>query len=161
MKKLILGFMLILDVSFANQRILGLHCGTRGTLIGTIASDLFIPDFFPPEHVLVRMLLAPFVDLTICDDIGQAHLGLACEEHDKCYGSKNATKEVCDEDMLNGWQKACSNQYLVDQSSEVVSYCLQLCNDAVGFMYDTFSYDDGIFCPSCIAFKHAQEDIKE
>lgn len=156
MKKVIF-YLLLCWPCFTKPNIHALHCGTRGTLIGTIASDFLIPDFFPPEHFLIRMLVAPFIDLTICDDLGKANLGIACAEHDNCYSESGVDKEICDLNMKNGWQEACLEKYHDHESSKWHNYCLNLCQDAASLMYDIFSYDDGLFCPSCIAFNTAQK----
>lgn len=156
MKKSLAILLLLLSVSaFADVGIRGLHCGTRGTLLGTIASDFVIPDYFPPEHMLVRMFLAPFIDLSICDDGGPAHLGEACMYHDQCYATRGATKDTCDQDMLSGWRNACVDRYGAE-GDDFGDYCQNLCIGAVETMYGIFSYDDGSFCPSCIAFENSQ-----
>lgn len=161
MKKQISILVLLMSVSaFADVGIRGLHCGTRGTLLGTIASEFVIPDYFPPEHFLVRMFLAPFVDLSMCDDGGPAHLGEACLEHDQCYATLGATKDGCDEDMLSGWRNACTERYGSDGLA-MSSMCQELCTGAVDMMYDIFRYDDGSFCPSCIAFDKSQAGARK
>jgi hypothetical protein len=161
MKKL-LGILLVFAALSAQAApsIRGLHCGTRGTLLGTIASEFVIPDYFPPEHFLVRMFLAPFIDLSMCDDGGPAHLGEACMNHDQCYGTLGATKDGCDQDMIMGWRDACTERYGSDDL-EISSMCLDLCTGAVDMMYDIFRYDDGIFCPSCIAFEKSQSNARD
>lgn len=160
MKKLLAILLLMLAYSAtAGISIRGMHCGTRGTLLGTIASDYVIPDYFPPEHFLVRMFLAPFMDLSICDDGGPAHLGETCMYHDQCYNTLGASKDECDEDMHSGWRGDCQERY--NDGSDIGNWCLDMCSGAVDMMYDIFRYDDGNFCPSCIAFDKSQEKARE
>jgi hypothetical protein len=159
MKKLLALVCLLSAYSaVADVSIRGLHCGTRGTLLGTIASDYLIPENFPPENFLARMVLAPFEDLSICDEGGPAHLGETCMYHDQCYGTLGAFKDQCDENMIQGWRSNCIERY--SDGSEIGALCLDLCTGVVDSMYDIFLYDDGSFCPSCTAFENSQSQAR-
>lgn len=140
---------------------MGLHCGTRGNLIGTIASDFLIPDYFPPENTLLRMLLAnPFFNIATCEANGsRAHLGASCIEHDTCYATLGAVKDSCDADLLSGWQGSCEDSY-GNGGTLSSTLCLNACQGMTQLMYHALRYNDGRFCPSCIAFEQAQAEAR-
>jgi hypothetical protein len=67
------------------------------------------------------------------------------------------TKDSCDEALLKGWERACNERYYVEETSDL---CLDACHGAINLMYNAMRYDDGNFCPSCIAFEKSQERAK-
>lgn len=161
MKRTLFAFLIAIFTSnvYADQGIMGLHCGPRGNFFGTIASDYVIPDYFPPENFLLRSLLSlvnPWgIDLSICEEeFSLVHLGQSCLGHDQCYATLGETKDGCDEALFLGWQQSCSDSYLGQGASAM--QCLNACQGAVTFMYNAMLYDDGVFCPSCIAFESSQ-----
>lgn len=159
MKKTILTSLLFIITCavHANISIKALHCGPRGSFLGAFASDVAIPDYFPPEQSLVRYLIAEPIlgDLSVCDQYDSVYLGEACSGHDTCYMTLDANKETCDETLLLGWEQACKARYR-DNSADSV-YCLNACERAIQFMYEALRYDNG-FCPSCIAFERDQAE---
>jgi hypothetical protein len=136
----------------------GLHCGTRGSFLGILASDFLIPDYFPPENPLLRFLLVnPFlINLGECEkNYEPVHLGEACMAHDACYGTLGANKDTCDEALMTNWASACDKHYA--NKGEMSKKCAHACHTVAELMHTAMSYDDGIFCPSCIAFERDQE----
>jgi hypothetical protein len=151
-------FLLLFMISpFAQAR--GLYCGTRGTFFGTLASDIAIPDYFPPEKFIAQIVLGSmFPGLSLCADFEPVYLGSSCLSHDQCYKSLGAIKDECDTTLLGNWQQSCAERY--NASSELSSLCLSTCNSVVEFMYGVMRYDDGTFCPSCEAFERDQEEAR-
>lgn len=149
-------FLLLATAAQADFSIKALHCGPRGSFLGALASDVAIPDYFPPEQSWVRYFIAEPIlgDLSACDQYDPVNLGESCSEHDTCYWTLNANKETCDETLFLGWEQACKERYK-DASADSI-YCLNACERAVQFMYEALRYDDGSFCPSCTAFAHDQ-----
>lgn len=141
----------------ADFSIKALHCGPRGSFLGALASDLAIPDYFPPEQYLVRMLAEPILgDLSICDQFEPVYLGQSCQAHDQCYYTLGANKETCDQDLYEGWINSCHERYY--GASYESAYCNNVCVEAVEFMYGALRYDVGGFCPSCTAFAFDQTE---
>jgi hypothetical protein len=160
MKKLIIALLIfaLQHISHANTSTAkGLYCGTRGNFWGTLASEIAIPDYFPPEKFLTRLIISPFFsDLSMCEeDFEPVNLGESCLLHDQCYTRLGVFKDECDRDLLTRWERSCAERY--QQSSYASSYCLDTCNYVVNFMYNALRYDDGYFCPSCRAFEIDQE----
>src|SRR5579871_221870 len=161
MKKLLSIFVLLCGTLHADIGIMGQHCGTRGTLIGTIASEFVIPDYFPPEQFLLRIsILLPWADvLATCEtEYAPVNLGESCLSHDQCYATLGATKDSCDDTLLQGWQQACNDGYAGDD--ETSSLCRNTCHDFADLMYTALRYQDAEFCPSCIAFDNAQANAR-
>jgi len=162
MKKTLLAiiFFALSSTAMANVDTFGLHCGPRGNFWSAIFSDFLIPDYFPPENALVSSFLLDFlgIDVSECADYTSVHLGESCMMHDQCYGTLGVTKDGCDEDLLLGWQTACMEGY-TDENEEA-TYCKSMCQDMTKIMYDLMSYNDGEFCPSCIAFEKSQEEAR-
>lgn len=159
MTRLFFGiYIFLLAISLnADEEAFGLHCGTRGNLWGTIASDLLIPDYFPPENELLRALLidSPLINLGICEDaFTPAYLGQSCMMHDQCYQTLGATKDGCDEDLKGGWLESCDESY----PGFLGFFCRSACKLAVRVMYTALRFQSGEFCPSCRAFEEAQKN---
>lgn len=157
MKKIIIATIL-LCASIAESK--ALHCGPRGNFWSSMASHVAIPDYFPPENFLARMIASPFFgDLSICEEeFEPVYLGQSCMVHDQCYETLGADKENCDETLIAGWMTSCEERYM--GSDEIASYCLSACKDVTQIMYDAMRYDDGSFCPSCIAFENSQQNAR-
>lgn len=158
MNKTIIAIAFLFFSSFSQAiNVKSLHCGPRGSLWGTMASYLVIPDYFPPENFITQLFADPlFGDLSICEEhFEPVHLGEACMGHDQCYETLGANKDACDETLFNSWRYSCSKRYSGTDATS--SYCLSACTNVVEFMYDALRYDDGIFCPSCRAFAKDQE----
>jgi hypothetical protein len=155
---LVLGlcFLFLSALSFADEEIYGAHCGTRGNLWGTIASDHLIPDYFPPENPVLRafFMATPLINLGICEEqFTPAHLGASCLVHDECYNTLGATKDNCDRDLQSGWMASCEESY----SGISGFFCKSACMMAVNLMYGALRFRTGSFCPSCEAFERAQK----
>lgn len=154
---LIFSVLLIASSSFADDNVRGLHCGTRGTMMGTIASDVLIPDYFPPENAVLRSIfqIPPSANLlNFCEQsIGRAHFGSSCELHDRCYGTIGKEKDHCDADLLNGWRKSCAETY----RGLTGKMCKLACDGAATIMYHAMRYSVGNICPSCTAYDEAQK----
>lgn len=158
MKKLVIAFTFITLSSLGHAVTISkaLHCGPRGSFLSNLASYVAIPDYFPPENFLAHLFFSGVYDLGLCkENFEPVNLGKACAVHDICYTTYGENKDRCDETLLGGWQKLCAERY--NNSSENSSYCLDACRGVVNFMYESLRYDDGYFCPSCIAFTKDQE----
>jgi len=59
-----------------------------------------------------------------------------------------------------GWHNACDQRWAAN-GIEINSMCGNLCHGAVELMYSVLRYDDGVFCPSCIAFEKSQNDARD
>lgn len=159
MKKLFLmSIAIFCSWSWANVEILGVNCGSRGNLWGTIASEYLIPDYFPPEnHALRQLLISSTIDLSMCEeDFSAAYLGNSCIAHDECYSTVGAPKERCDRDLKRGWIAACELNYPPVSVSGAL--CRSVCKEIINVMYQAMSYDNGSFCPSCRAYEDAQRE---
>lgn len=160
MKKTMFASLLVIisSVVQADISIKALHCGPRGSFLGALASDIAIPDYFPPEQFFVRTFIAePMLgDLSVCDQYQSVYLGQSCSEHDSCYWTLNANKEKCDQRLFLGWEQACIARYN-DTSADSI-FCRNACERAIAFMYEALRYNDGTFCPSCTAFAHDQAE---
>jgi|SRR5580704_14427493 hypothetical protein len=155
---LILSVLLSCFAMAEDFKIKGLYCGTRGSFLGTLASEIAIPDYFPPEKFLARLFVMNplFSNLATCErEYEPVYLGEACRIHDGCYRTLGASKESCDEELLVNWQEACAERYNGDEMS---SYCHDACQNMINFMFNTMRYDDGFFCPSCKAYQTDQEE---
>jgi len=158
MKKLVIGFIFVSLSSLTNAVTISkaLHCGPRGSFFSNLASDVAIPDYFPPENFLAHMFFSASYDLALCaENYEPVHLGKSCMGHDTCYMTFGTNKENCDETLLAGWLKSCAERYQGSSANSL--YCHDACEGVVNFMYDALRYDDGSFCPSCIAFEKDQE----
>ena len=156
MNKLVVGFIFITLSSLSNAvNSKALHCGPRGSFLSNLVS-VAIPDYFPPENFVAHLFFSSFYDMSICsENFSAVHLGKSCALHDQCYTTLGEDKNSCDERLLENWLKSCQERYV--NSSEHSSHCLNTCEDVVYFMYNALRYDDGMFCPSCIAFSKDQE----
>lgn len=157
-KALMLSLLLSFSAEAADIGLKGLYCGTRGSFWGTLASEIAIPDYFPPEKFLTRLFLMNplFSNLATCEEeFESVNLGSSCKLHDECYSTLGANKDVCDEELLVNWQNSCAEHY--SRGDETSSYCQNACDNFTNFMYTALRYDDGFFCPSCRAFKIDQE----
>ena len=165
MKKNLSLVLFLLFSSFMHAesfRMKGLYCGTRGNFLGTLASDYAIPDYFPPENFLTRLfVMNPFFsNLSVCEEEYETvHLGQSCKSHDECYLTLGSNKDSCDTKLLDNWLRSCAERY--KDQTETAEYCLNSCNNFVNFMYNIMRYDDGLFCPSCIAFEKDQEIARQ
>ncbi len=161
MKKVIF---LVLHLAFFAQAsdisIKGLHCGTRGSFLGTLASDIAIPDYFPPEKMLARVFLSPFFpDMSVCEqEYESVYLGQSCQAHDECYQILGADKDACDEDLLTKWHNSCAERYQGYDETSV--HCLNVCESFTGFMYGALRFNSGGICPSCVAYERDQEKAR-
>lgn len=159
MKFLSLAFLFLLSSSSFSEGIMGLHCGTRGTLLGTIASDFIIPDYFPPENLALRLFLVNplLVDLSACEqNHPRVHLGASCMIHDRCYATLDADKNACDDDLFASWQGSCEENYS-DADADTSDMCLGACTAMINIMNAALRYDDGNLCPSCRAYERSQK----
>lgn len=162
MQKLTVAMLLMIS-SFAHAKdmsIRGEYCGTRGSFLGTLASEVAIPDYFPPEKFLTRLFISPFFpDISVCEEEYEAvHLGESCRAHDDCYTTLGESKDGCDEDLLTRWQESCAERY--SGQDETSSHCRDACETFTRLMYDAMRYDDGLFCPSCKAYEIDQEKAR-
>lgn len=163
MRKFSITMLLLMISNLAYAKgvsIKGEYCGTRGSFLGTLASDIAIPDYFPPEKFLTRLLITPFFpDLSACEEEYEAvHLGESCRAHDECYSTLGESKEGCDDDLLALWHESCAERY--SGGDETSSHCRDACESFTRLMYDGLRYDDGIFCPSCKAYEIDQEKAR-
>jgi hypothetical protein len=158
MNKLITGLIFIAFSSLSNSATIAkaLHCGPRGSFLSNLASSVAIPDYFPPENFLAHLFFSAIYDLNLCqENFSPVYLGKSCAVHDRCYTTYGAHKDRCDEELLAGWRASCIERYT--NSNIHSTYCLNACEGVVNFMYEALRYDDGYFCPSCIAFSKDQE----
>lgn len=160
MKNFLALFALIFSLNAMSENIQGLHCGTRGTMLGSIASDTLIPDYFPPEHFLLRLLLVnPLIDLSVCEtELPRVNLGASCMVHDRCYRTLGATKDACDNDLRRDWLAQCAANYGTHTTTS--DMCLGACNTIVELMNAGLRYNDGTFCPSCRAWERDQAEAR-
>lgn len=160
MKKIVFLVLLFVFSAQAKVSIKGLHCGTRGTFLGTLASDIAIPDYFPPEKFLARVFLSPFFpDMSVCEqEYDSVYLGQSCQAHDECYQTLGADKDACDDDLLVRWHETCAERY--QGYDETSSHCQNACESFTSFMYDALRFNSGGLCPSCVAYERDQEKAR-
>lgn len=172
----------ILDVStifiafsllLSNFAIAG-DCGSKKGRLNQVAMTFVIPDYFPPNSVLLKNLVSIPLGLNNCKRFGKADLTPGCSAHDTCYkkhvGRKKQKKhkKLCDAKLLQNWKSSCKSKYrnrykknlirkvaYIDNSAR--STCRMACVQFVSLMSEAQTVKKPGFCPSCDAFAAAQK----
>lgn len=124
-------------------------CGSKEGYLNQLASSFLIPDFFPPEKDALRDLVSE-ADYRKCQSIAVVPLGIACQQHDRCYEQQTG-KNQCDQTIQDNWVKSCREIYYKIAIDHYT--CRLACEAFVKLMSEAQRYDSKGVCPSCEAYE--------
>jgi hypothetical protein len=127
--------------------IAGELCGSKEGYFNVLASTYLVPDYFPPENELARLVSDR--DIKRCEDLGSVYLGQVCADHDACYIQKQP-KNTCDRALQDRWVRQCREVYHKLSTDHLA--CRLACEVFVKLMSEAQRYNENGFCPSCDAY---------